>query len=194
MGGFIRITSEESLKGNKEAKQPLFNVSEESTSFCRERDTLRIVCTLMIRFDNVCVYTMTLGSWKRTTSEHTSQGTATHPNQGFAKGVSQTVSPRSFSRRNPKGWFPKGWFWRMFPRNENKNEGKFGCSPGTKNRNGGTFGCSPGTKTGTGVRSPNPPFYETALLSPGAFFFWNETEHNRKEGKNGGKTEKKKKN
>ena len=27
-------------------------------------------------------------------------------------------------------------------------------------------GCSPGTKTGTRVRSPKPPFYETALLSP----------------------------
>ena len=37
-----------------------------------------------------------------------------------------------------KGWFPKGWFG----------------------------GCSPGTKTGTRVRSPKPPFYETALLSP----------------------------
>ena len=49
-------------------------------------------------------------------------------------------------RRNPKGWFPKGWFWRMFPRNENRNEGTFGCSPGTKNRNEGTFACSPGTK------------------------------------------------
>ena len=40
-------------------------------------------------------------------------------------------------------WFPKGWFWRMFPRNEN--------------RNGGTFGCSPPTKTGTRVRSHIPP-------------------------------------
>ena len=51
-----------------------------------------------------------------------------------------------------KGWFPKGWFWRMLPRNENRNEG--------------TFGCSPGTKTGTRVLSPKPPFYETALSSP----------------------------
>ena len=70
-------------------------------------------------------------------------------------------------RRNPKGWFPKGWFWRMFPRNENRNGGTFGCSPGTQNRNEGTFGCSPGTKTGTRAHSPKPPFYETALLSPG---------------------------
>ena len=46
-------------------------------------------------------------------------------------------------RRNPEGWFPKRWFWRMFPRNENRNEG--------------TFGCSPGTKTGTRVRSHVPP-------------------------------------
>ena len=52
------------------------------------------------------------------------------------------------------------------PRNENRNEGTFGRSPGTKNRNEGTFACSPGTKTGTRVHSPKPPFYETALLSP----------------------------
>ena len=58
-----------------------------------------------------------------------------------------------------KGRFPKGWFVppergyiQMFPRNENQNEG--------------TFACSPGTKTGTRARSPKPPFYETALLSP----------------------------
>ena len=46
-------------------------------------------------------------------------------------------------RRNLKGWFPKGWFWRMFPRNENRNEG--------------TFACSPGQKTGTRVCSHVPP-------------------------------------
>ena len=38
--------------------------------------------------------------------------------------------------------FQKGWFWRMFARNENRNEG--------------TFGCSPGTKTGTRVHSHVP--------------------------------------
>ena len=38
-----------------------------------------------------------------------------------------------------KGGLPKGWFWRMFPRNE------------------GTFRCSPGAKTGTRVRSHVPP-------------------------------------
>ena len=51
-----------------------------------------------------------------------------------------------------KGGFQKGWFWRIFPRNENRNEG--------------TFACSPGTKTRTRLHSPTPPFYETALLSP----------------------------
>ena len=76
-------------------------------------------------------------------------------------------------RRNQKGGSPKGWFWRMFPRNENRNEGTFGCSPGTQNRNEGTFGCSPGTKTGTRVHSPKPPFYETALLSPGEVVLMN---------------------
>ena len=62
----------------------------------------------------------------------------------------------------------KGWFWRMFPQNENRNEGTFRCSPGFKNRNQGTFACSAGTKTGTRAHSPKPPFYKTvALLSPG---------------------------
>ena len=82
-----------------------------------------------------------------------------------------------------KGWFPKGWFWRMFPRNENRNEGTFAkttlletallspsdpfwCSQKGGFQKGGFGGCSPGTKTGTRVRSPKPPFYETALLSP----------------------------
>ena len=37
--------------------------------------------------------------------------------------------------------------------------------PPNENRNEGTFGCSPGTKTGTRVRSTKPPFYETTLLS-----------------------------
>ena len=52
----------------------------------------------------------------------------------------------------------------MFPRNENWNEGTFGCSPGTKTRNEGTFACSLRTKTGTRAHSPKPPFYETALV------------------------------
>ena len=48
---------------------------------------------------------------------------------------------------------PERGYIRMFPRNENRNEG--------------TFTSSPGTKTRTRVHSPKPPFYETALLSPG---------------------------
>ena len=55
--------------------------------------------------------------------------------------------PRGFA----KGWFPKGWFWRMFPGTKTRNEGTCGCSSGTgtKNRNEGTFGCSPVPNTGT---------------------------------------------
>ena len=26
-----------------------------------------------------------------------------------------------------KGWFPKGWFWRMFPGTKKRNKGAFGC-------------------------------------------------------------------
>ena len=79
-----------------------------------------------------------------------------------------------YDRRNPKGWFPKGWFWRMFPRNENRNKGTFGCSPGMKT----------GTKTGTRVRSHIPPkrkpdegtFAKTTLLRNRPFISrWYET-------------------
>ena len=58
----------------------------------------------------------------------------------------------------------------MFPQNENRNEGTFGCCPWTEDRNEGTFACSPGTNTGTRAHSPKPPFYETALLSPSEFW------------------------
>ena len=64
--------------------------------------------------------------------------------------------------------FPKGWFWRMFRRAKNRNEGtfEFPMFPRNENRNEGAFACSPRTKTGTRAHSPKPPFYETALLSP----------------------------
>ena len=46
-----------------------------------------------------------------------------------------------------------------------QEQGYLRMFPGANNRNKGAFACSPGTKTGTRVRSPKPPFYETALLS-----------------------------
>ena len=42
-----------------------------------------------------------------------------------------------------KGWFPKGWFRRMFPRNENRNEGTFAKT----------------TLLETALLSPNDPFW-----------------------------------
>ena len=69
-------------------------------------------------------------------------------------------------RRNPKGWFQKGGFGGCSPGTKTGTRVR-SCSPGTKNRSEGTFGCSPGTETGTRAHSPKPPFYETALLSPG---------------------------
>ena len=33
-----------------------------------------------------------------------------------------------------EGWFPEGWFRRMFPRNENRNEGKFAKTTLLRNR------------------------------------------------------------
>ena len=67
----------------------------------------------------------------------------------------------------------KGWFWQMFPCNENQNEGSPGTKTGTRgyirmfpwteSRNEGTFACSPDRKPERNV--PKPPFYETALLN-----------------------------
>ena len=57
--------------------------------------------------------------------------------------------PRWRKKRTPtcrgfaKGWFPKGWFWRMFPRNENRNEGTFAKT----------------TLLETALLSPNNPFW-----------------------------------
>ena len=74
------------------------------------------------------------------------------------------LPPAPFADSWHKGGFPKGWFWRMFSRNENRNEGAFGCSPGTRkpergyvrmfpqneNRNEGPF-----TKTGRSTEHAN---------------------------------------
>ena len=50
--------------------------------------------------------------------------------------------PQEIIRGFAKGWFPKGWFWRMFPRNENRNEGTFAKT----------------TLLETALVSPNNPF------------------------------------
>ena len=61
------------------------------------------------------------------------------------------VDKRVVSKKFPPERKPKRGYIRMFPRNENRNEG--------------TFACSPGTKTGTRARSPKQPFYwETDFL------------------------------
>ena len=82
-------------------------------------------------------------------------GCKTHPrNMGFnSEDPTRVVYKRVvwadvLSERKPE----RGYV-RMFPRKENRNEG--------------TFACFPGMKTGTRAHSPKPPFYETALLSPG---------------------------
>ena len=85
-------------------------------------------------------------------------------------------SPTKIIGGSQKGGFPKGWFWRMFRRHEKPERGYVrmfrrneNWKEGTlnENRKEGTFACSCGTKTGMRAHSPKPPFYETALLSPG---------------------------
>ena len=44
------------------------------------------------------------------------------------------LSPNEPFRGFAKGWFPKGWFRRMFPRNENRNEGTFAKTTLLRNR------------------------------------------------------------
>ena len=70
------------------------------------------------------------------------------------------------SHRKPTFGVAKRWFWRMFPRNGNRNEGTFGCSPGTKTGTRVRSHVPPGAQNknpGTRVHSSKPPFYETAL-------------------------------
>ena len=70
-----------------------------------------------------------------------------------------------FTRRFAKGWFPKGWLWRMFP-STNKTERRYIRMSPVPKKERRYIWMFPGTKTGTRVRSPKPPFYETALLFP----------------------------
>ena len=72
----------------------------------------------------------------------------------FALGASLPQSANfSKFRGSQKGW-------RMFPRNENRNEGTFRCSPGTKTQNEGI--------TGPNFFTPTPPTPENTLLGLGS--------------------------
>ena len=75
-------------------------------------------------------------------------------------------SPRILPvRRNLKGWFPKGWFWRMFVRNENRNEGTFRCSLGTKRTRVGSH-VPPERKLERGYIRQNHPFAKPPFYLP----------------------------
>ena len=65
-----------------------------------------------------------------------------------------------------KGGFPKGWFWRMFPRNEKIGTSVRSDVPPERKPERGYVRLFPRNETGTRAHSPKPPFYETALLSP----------------------------
>ena len=61
----------------------------------------------------------------------------------FAVLSSEHFDGRAHIRGFAKGWFPKGWFRRMFPRNENRNEGTFAKT----------------TLLETALSSPSDPFW-----------------------------------
>ena len=68
-----------------------------------------------------------------------------------------------------KGGFPKGWFWRMFPRNQNRNEGTFGCSPGTKTATRVRSHVDPERKPERGYIRQNNPFTKPPFCLPVRF-------------------------
>ena len=82
-----------------------------------------------------------------------------------------------------KGWFPKGWFWWTFPRNENGNEGTFGTKTGTRVRTH----VRPERQTGTRLHSLNHPFtkppfcllskFKKKCRSPGQEKCWETCQH-----------------
>ena len=66
-----------------------------------------------------------------------------------------------------KGCFPKEWFWRMCPRNENRNEGTFACFPRNENWHEGTFACFPGNENrNEGAFAKNHPFANPPFCLP----------------------------
>ena len=80
-----------------------------------------------------------------------------------------TVGARSFFGGWQKGGFPKRVVLPDVPPERKPERGYIRMFPRNENRNESTFACSPGTKTGTRAQAPTPPFYETALLSPSEF-------------------------
>ena len=65
-----------------------------------------------------------------------------------------------------KGWFSKRVVLADVPPEREPERGYIQVFPPNENRNEGAFGCFPGTKTGTRVHSLKPPSHETGLLSP----------------------------
>ena len=90
--------------------------------------------------------------------------------------VSSWKHSRKVGRGFAKGWFPKGWFWRLFPRNENRNEGTFAkttlletalLSPNDPFQKGGfQKGGFGGTKPERGYVRQNHPFTKPPFYLP----------------------------
>ena len=65
-----------------------------------------------------------------------------------------------------KGGFPKGWFWRMFPRTKTGTR-VHSDVPLERKPEQGYVRMFPRNENQNEARSPKPPFFETALLSAG---------------------------
>ena len=66
-----------------------------------------------------------------------------------------------------KGWFQKkGWFWWMFPRNENRNEGMFACSPEENPEKRVRSHVAPERKLERGCIRQNHPFTKPPFYLP----------------------------
>ena len=73
------------------------------------------------------------------------------------------------TRNQPGHWQflgPEGWFWRMFPRNENRNESIFGCPPRTKTRTRVHLRVPPEPKPERGHIRQNHPFTKPPFSLP----------------------------
>ena len=71
-----------------------------------------------------------------------------------------------------KGWFPKGWFWRMFTGPQKSKRGYNKRNDGTKNRNEGTKNQTTVQKTRQNRPFIKPPFGFLSKIGEDCRQFW----------------------
>ena len=87
----------------------------------------------------------------------------------FTPEVLGKVSLPAYFRGFAKGWFPKGWFWRMFPRHQTAERGYIRMFPRYPKPERGYIQMLPGIKTGTRHIRQNHPFRNRPSVPPRYF-------------------------